>query len=126
MKLIANIGTTVGTEHGSQAELSQADIERATAKAFSRLGMPHTTSVRMSNGGDWAPEPVVVVTVDIDPDSEQLAGLMSCILELVSTAGQDCIALQDVKHHNGGTMVFHPAYHGERYLFNADYFTPAN
>ena len=125
MRFVANIGTAIGTEHGPQKHISQSDIGKAVVDAMDQPGVPHRISWRMSDKGDRKPELVVVVTIDIDPNTDQFADMWHCLLGLVRTTGQDCIALQGVQHSDGGTMLFHPNYCGERYLFDSAYFTPA-
>jgi hypothetical protein len=123
-----NIGTEIGTNHGNQADISPAGIEQIVRDTLDELtldcipqnGITYDIESKMSPGGDWEAELILVVTVRVPLNDFE--GFWFTLLELVRATGQDCIAIDGIDHKDGGYMLFHPRYDGWRFAFDRTYF----
>lgn len=124
MRFTLNIGTNVGTQHGTQHHIPVTMIGQIVETTLEDLcddtRIKHAIDWKRSEGGDWESELVMVVTIDCPIDDFE--SLWFTLLELVRTTGQDCIAIDGIKHREGGYLLFHPAYSGERYTFAREFF----
>lgn len=124
MKFKLNIGTEVGNNHGIQHDIPKSVIGQIVETTFEELsadtGINYSIEWKLSAGGDWPPESIIVVTLDVS--SEDFGPFWFTLLELVRTTGQDCIAIDGINHRDGGYLLFHPGYDSERYAFDRTFF----
>ncbi len=124
MKFTINIGTIKGTNHGSQsAQMSHIQVGEIIERGFESTGLKYAIDWKFSKGGDWSRELVAVieVTTDTSGDFHDFEDMWFLLKELVRSTDQDCIAIEGIKHVDGGYLLFHPNYLGERYLFDSKY-----
>ena len=124
MRFKLNIGTEVGSNHGIQHDIPKSKIDQIVETTFEELSadtdINYSIERKLSTGGDWAPELIIVVTLNVS--SEDFGPFWFTLLELVRTTGQDCIAVDGISHCNGGYLLFHPDYDSERYTFDRTFF----
>ena len=111
-----NIGTEIGNDHGFQSDIAPEGIKRIVADTFDKLaaetGITYELESKLSTGGDWDPELIIVVTLRVPLNDFE--GLWFTLLDLVRTTGQDCIAIDGINHRDGGYLLFHPNYASTR------------
>ena len=125
MLITLNIGTVKGINHGSYKEqMTIEDTLNLVADELSLAGLRFSLRKTMSMGGDWNPETIVVAEVNcrINHPNDDIGSLWFALQELVRITDQDAIAVHGINHVDGGFVLFHPNYEGERYDFNVDYF----
>lgn len=75
---------------------------------------------RMSDGGNWDPEPVFVPEIEVGNVDRLKSGLAA----LCDVLGEDSIAVAILSPSVGsGVLIWNSNYSGEKYDFNLDYFT---
>ena len=124
MKFTINIGTAKGTNHGSQsAEMSHIQVGEIVERGFESTDLNYSIDWKFSTGGDWTRELVAVIVVNINSggDFHDFEDMWFLLKELVRSTDQDCIAIEGIKHTDGGYLLYHPNYTGERYAFDSKY-----
>ncbi len=120
--LTMNIGTINGTQHNEAGE-QRTDREQydTIIQTLTRYGLSFGIREAVSDGGDWDPETIFVVKIRLLTEV-CLDDSWRAMKRLVTRCRQDAIAIDGIDQIDGGTILFHPNYNGERYLFNRAYF----
>lgn len=111
------VRTNIGLEsHGIGVSI----VNQLTKAAIGSKNRIQSNFAKLSEGGDWAPELILIQQIEVlDVDSFKLG-----IESLCRVLGEDAIAVAIISPSIGsGTIIFNPTYTGERYDFNLDYFT---
>lgn len=111
------VRTNIGLEsHGIGASI----VNQLTRTAIGKKNKITSNYATMSSGGDWAPELILVQTIEV-LDVETFKDGITAVCRVL---GEDAIAVAILSPSIGsGTIIFNPSYTGERYDFNLDYFT---
>ena len=111
------VRTNIGLEsHGIGASI----VNQLTTTAIGSKNRIQSSYATLSQGGDWAPEMILVQTIEVLDVDTFKSGLES----ICRVLGEDAIAVAILSPSIGsGTIIFNQSYNGERYDFNIDYFT---
>lgn len=110
------IRTNIGLEsHG----IGSSIVNQLTQNAIGVANLIKSSDIKLSEGGDWPPEWVLVQEIEVMDVDAFKSGLESLCLVL----GEDAIAVAILSPNVGhGVVLFSPSYTGTKYSFNLDYF----
>jgi hypothetical protein len=106
------VQTNIGLEsHG----IGTSIVNQLTANAIGEKNRIIASDCKLSSGGDWKPELILIQRIEISDFPSFVKGFEN----LCSVLGEDCIAVEGTDH---GFLIFSPSYNGERFSFNSDFF----
>jgi hypothetical protein len=110
------IRTNIGLEsHG----IGTSIVNQLTQNAIGSKNAIKSSDVLLSEGGDWAPELILIQEIEVLDVERFKVGLET----ICRVLGEDAIAVAIISPSIGdGTIIFSPTYTGERYNFNLAYF----
>ena len=106
------VQTNIGLEsHG----IGTSIVNQLTTNAIGEKNRIIASDCRLSSGGDWSPELVLIQKIEIS----DLPAFIRAFESLCLLLGEDCIAVKGITL---GFLIFSPNYSGERFSFNSDFF----
>lgn len=110
------IRTNIGLEsHG----IGSSIVNQLTQNAIGVANVIKSSDMKLSEGGDWPPEWVLVQEIEVSNVERLKKGLVA----LCDVLSEDSIAVAILSPDVGnGVLVWNTNYTGERYSFNLDYF----
>ena len=112
--MIARIN--LGMDNASKYGIGYLEMVSLLSSAIRDYGKIDCTCSKMSKGGDWKPEPILIADIDVS----EWVGFNRALEALCVVLNEDSIAVSLIGRE--GYLIFHPNYAGERYPFNFDYF----
>jgi hypothetical protein len=114
-----NIGLGRAIESGLDCESVSNLLKLSTRDSSTVISYRQVESA----GGDWAPEPVLWAELEVC-NAQNVTRFTKALESLCVVLGEDSIAVAIVSPlvHNG-VLIWNPAYTGEKYDFNLDFFT---
>ena len=98
------------------------EVFKLLKHALTNCGRFEEWKVLESSGGDWVPEPILWANFNTSDSDESITAMLRTLESVCLVLHEDSIAVK-VEPYNYGKLVFSPTYTGERYDFNAEYFT---
>lgn len=107
-----NLGMANAKSHG----IDYLNLVSLLELSLVSYGSVSATCTKISGGGDWEPEEILIAEISVD-DIE----FVNRALEALSVVlDEDSIAVSVLG--NEGYLIWNPNYTGEKYEFNSDYF----
>ena len=123
------VRVNIGLQNAIDAEIGTLHVARLLELATRDCASLESYRRVESAGGDWEPEPVLWAELEILPptieigSAERVDRFKAALQSLCVVLHEDAIAVAIVSPTIfDGTIIWNPAYTGEKYDFNLDYF----